>query len=209
MSTDPYVYPGTDVLRNKLDIRDADELARVEGRMATLALAELGVEPLAGVYDLDHYRAFHRFIFGDLYQWAGQLRTVAIAKQDLYALPQHIASYGAEVFGKLAAADWLRGRDRKGFLDGLTSVIGDVYALHPFREGNSRSLRALFTQLAGDAGYVLDWSRTDQTIRTDALFASMRGVEAPLRAILADITFEAGTSRRPAQENPDEPHRAS
>ena len=113
------------------------------------------------------------------------------------------------MFGKLAAADWLRGRDRKGFLDGLTSVIGDVYALHPFREGNSRSLRALFTQLAGDAGYVLDWSRTDQTIRTDALFASMRGVEAPLRAILADITFEAGTSRRPAQVNPDEPHRAS
>ncbi len=207
MSADPYVYPGTDVLRNKLDIRDADELARVEGRMAALALAELGVEPLAGVYDLDHYRAFHRFIFGDLYEWAGELRTVAIAKQDLYALPQHLASYGAEVFGKLAAADWLRGRDREGFLDGLMSAIGDVYALHPFREGNSRSLRALFTQLAGDAGYVLDWSRTDRTIRTDALFASMRGVEAPLRSVLADITFEAGTSRQPGQESADEPHR--
>ncbi len=83
--------------------------------MATLALAELGVEPLVGMYDLDHYRAFHRFIFGDLYQWAGQLRTVAIAKQDLYALPQHIASYGAEVFGNSPQRTGCLGATAKAF----------------------------------------------------------------------------------------------
>jgi cell filamentation protein len=51
---------------------------------------QLETRPLAGRYDLLHLQAFHRHIFGDVYPWAGQIRTVAIAKDDLFALPQHI-----------------------------------------------------------------------------------------------------------------------
>jgi cell filamentation protein len=75
---DPYVDPATGVLRNLRGIRDRDELAAVEREQSTAALYRLGVLRLPGRYDLDHLRAFHGAIFGNLYPWAGRLRTVAI-----------------------------------------------------------------------------------------------------------------------------------
>jgi integrase/recombinase XerD len=65
---------------------------------------------LPGRYDLAHLQAFHRLILGDVYDWAGERRTVSIAKGSVFCLPQHLESYGADIFGRLAAADWLRGR---------------------------------------------------------------------------------------------------
>lgn len=87
MADDPYVYPGTDVLRNHFGIRDADRLSLVEASITTARLALLGHRSLPGRYDLDHLRAFHRAIFSDVYSWAGELRSVAIAKDQLFALP--------------------------------------------------------------------------------------------------------------------------
>lgn len=86
---DPYVYPGTAVLRNYPGIRDPDELQARETRVVAFRSAKLAVEPLPGSYDLQHLQAFHRSLFGDLYPWAGQLRTVAIAKTQMFCLPQH------------------------------------------------------------------------------------------------------------------------
>ncbi len=75
---DPYTYPGTDILVNKLDIRDAAELARVEADLTTLRIAELIGKLQQAVFDRAHLRAVHRHIFQDLYAWAGELRTVDI-----------------------------------------------------------------------------------------------------------------------------------
>src|SRR5690348_12370516 len=96
--------------------------------------------PTPGHYDLDHLRAFHWTIFQDVYPWAGQLRTVLIVKAGAsFCLPHQIVETAAEVFGRLAAADHLRGRDRDGFLDGLVPLLAEINALHPFREGNGRT----------------------------------------------------------------------
>jgi hypothetical protein len=94
--------------------------------------------PLPGRYDLAHLQAFHRYILGDVYDWAGQLRTVSIAKGSVFCLPQHLESYAADVFGRLAAAERLRGLARDPFITGLAGFLADVNALHPFREGNGR-----------------------------------------------------------------------
>jgi cell filamentation protein len=75
---DPYTYPGTNILVNKLDIRDAAELARVEADLTTLRIAELIGKLQQAVFDRAHLRAVHRHIFQDLYAWAGELRTVDI-----------------------------------------------------------------------------------------------------------------------------------
>jgi cell filamentation protein len=80
MAKDPYVYPGTGVLRNNLAIHDQQELSQAEADMVRTALAVLTGRPLPGAYDLAHWQAFHRRIFGGLYPWAGELRTVQIAK---------------------------------------------------------------------------------------------------------------------------------
>jgi cell filamentation protein len=74
---DPYVYPGTQVLINKEDIRDAEELAVFERVMSAQRMSEQlpAVEISAA-----GYRALHRHLFQDVYEWAGEPRTVALAK---------------------------------------------------------------------------------------------------------------------------------
>ncbi|MGO4615695.1 hypothetical protein AB4305_15075 [Nocardia sp. 2YAB30] len=67
MTVDPYVDPESGVLCNRLEILDADLLRRVESDLSLAALADLGTRILPGSYDLDHLRAFHREIFGDLF----------------------------------------------------------------------------------------------------------------------------------------------
>lgn len=188
MSGDPYVYPGTSVLRNALDIRDPERLRAVEADLTALRAQRLAEHGLPGRYDLAHLRAFHRALFEGLYDWAGELRTVAIAKTDLFCLPQHLERYGAAIFNRLARARYLTGRDRQAFVEGLAEFLGDVNALHPFREGNGRAQRAFVGQLARDAGYDLHWERADPARNVEASIASMRGDPRALHELLHDIT---------------------
>lgn len=80
MAADPYVYPGTDVLRNLLDLRDAAALAEREAALSAIRVAQLERRFIPGDFDLAHLQATHRHIFGDIYPWAGELRTVRITK---------------------------------------------------------------------------------------------------------------------------------
>lgn len=188
MSDDPYVYPDTDVLRNMRDIRNGDELEEFEAHLTFLRGLQLASDLIAGEYDLAHLQAFHRYLFAGLYEWAGELRTVVLAKTDLFCLPEHIESYGTEIFGKLAEEDRLRGLDRELFIDRLAHYLGDVNALHPFRDGNGRAQRAFFAQLAADAGYRLDWQFVDPQRNTHVSMATMQGDEVPMRNLLDEIT---------------------
>lgn len=108
MTNDPYTDPATGTLVNLLGISSPEVLASVEADLSKAAIADLTTGELQGRYDLDHLRAFHREIFGDLCPWAGEIRTVAIAKTDPFCLPQHIESYAAQVFDALAKEGQLR-----------------------------------------------------------------------------------------------------
>ena len=79
------------MLRNRFGITDPDRLRVVEADLTAAALADLGTRILPGGYDLIHLRLFHAEIFGDLYPWAGEIRTVGIAKSDPFCLPQMLA----------------------------------------------------------------------------------------------------------------------
>lgn len=185
MSWDPYLDLASGVLRNRLGITDRAELASVEAELTGSRIVDLERSPLPGGYDLGHLQAFHWTIFGDVYTWAGQLRTVTIAKGGgLFCRPEHLQSSGAEIFGRLAAADHLRGLDREPFVDALTDLLADVNSLHPFREGNGRSQRAFLAQLARDAGHRLRWTGLDREQNIAASRAAHAGDPAPLRALL-------------------------
>ena len=80
--SDPYRDPQTGVLINTLGIMHARDLARAEYTIKHLRLAELGMTPIAGTFDLPHLEAIHRHLFSDIYAWAGQIRTVNVGKRD-------------------------------------------------------------------------------------------------------------------------------
>ena len=187
MTLDPYIEPGTGVLRNRLAISDPERLRTVEAGLTFAALAELGTRTLPGGHDLAHLCTFHREIFGDLYPWAGEIRVVGIARSDPFCLPHHIETYSAEVFGGLAKERCLRGLPRDGFLHRLTHYFAEVNAIHPFREGNGRTQRAFFRQLSREAGWPIDWSDLHPDANEAASRASLRGDNGPLRRLLEGL----------------------
>ena len=184
--TDPYVLPnGT--LKNLLGIEDATLLAAAEADITYIRLTELGERPVEGAYDLDHLCRFHARIFGDIYPWAGMLRTVDIAKHTPFCPVVHLQSYASEVFGRLRSANLLRGLGLQSFVTELTEFYGDINALHPFREGNGRAQRAFLQQLTLDAEYTLSWEHLDRGRNEEAAIKSFLGDNEPLRLMLAPL----------------------
>jgi cell filamentation protein len=184
---DPYADPVTGVLRNKLGLSAAGELETAEREITHAALIFLKESPVVPGYDLKHLCAVHRRIFGDIYDWAGQLRTVAIAKGSWFCLPQYIESAAAGIFRALHSESLLRGLSRDVFTERLTYYLGEVNAVHPFREGNGRAQRAFFEQLASDAGFILDWQHLDADRNIAASAAIMHGDPAPMQKMLNEL----------------------
>jgi cell filamentation protein len=181
---DPYTDPVTGILLNKLGLRTVGELESAEREITHAALILLRESPVRPTYDLPHLCAIHHRIFGDLYEWAGQVRTVAIAKGNLFCLPQYIESSSADIFRALHGENFLRGLARRTFIDRLTYYLGEVNAVHPFREGNGRTQRAFFEQLARDAGFTVNWQHLDAARNVEASAAIMRGDAEPMRKLL-------------------------
>jgi len=108
---DPYLYEGCHVLRNKLGIKDEDALNLAEVEFSCNAIHDLLTNPIRGDYDFAHMCRFHARIFGDVYDWAGQPRTVPIEKAEAvlgymtieYSPPQEIESAATKVLKRLSA----------------------------------------------------------------------------------------------------------
>ena len=184
MPEDPYSDPATGVLYNKLGLVTAADLEAAEREITHAALILLDESPVSPSYDPPHLREIHKRIFGDIYEWAGQIRTVAIAKGTVFCLPQYIASSAAVIFRELHDEDCLRGLRRDAFVGRLAYYLGEVNALHPFREGNGRAQRAFFGQVARDAGFTLAWQHLDPVRNVEASAAIMRGDPEPMREML-------------------------
>lgn len=188
---DPYAMPNG-VLRNKLGITDHQLLAAAEADITRARLVMLAERPLPGAYDLGHFQAFHAAIFGDIYPWAGELRTVNIAKRTPFCPARNLASYAGEIFGRLASSSHLRDLPRREFVIRLAALYGDLNVLHPFREGNGRTQRAFLTQLSTDASYDLNWSTLDPQRNEDASVKSFLGDNSLSEQMLDELVTTTG-----------------
>lgn len=134
---DPYCYEGTSVLKNRLDLRTQDELTEFEHAISS----QRAEEPLpTGNLDQQHYCALHRHLYQDVYDWAGELRTVRTSKGgNMFCYPEHMTAQLNKVFGEFVAAKQLRGLDADEFADQAAHFLAELNAVHPFREGNGRT----------------------------------------------------------------------
>ena len=187
---DPYVYPGTDVLRNKPGIRDAALLRAFEYEQTADRAAELVNKPITGKFDLDHLKAIHKHLFQDVYEWAGEIRTVNLRKDVVpFAQPAFIESSSRSLAADLAKENHLKGLDKPRFVERLAHHFTEFNMVHPFREGNGRATREFFGQLARNAGFELDQTRIDNA-KDQWNHASARGRAGdlePIKAILAEV----------------------
>ena len=198
---DPYLDPGTGLLRNKTGLTDQDALDRFEAERSEVRGLQLRQDPVPFTGDLHHLQTIHGHLFQDVYDWAGQLRTVDIRKPGGQPfLPVSLLGQGTDyAFAELRADEYLVGAGREEFVDRLAHHYDQVNHAHPFREGNGRTQRVFFTQVAQHAGYDLNWAAvTGERNDYASKVAADRGDNGPLRDMFADITVtrSAGRSSR-------------
>jgi len=184
---DTYCYPGTDVLRNKAEITNAEDLDAYEGELSTLRSIEILENPVAGQFNLAHLQCIHLALFQDVYDWAGKIRTVDISRgNSRFANVRFIESAANDIFNKLARENWLKGLDADALSKRLAHHLSEINALHPFREGNGRVQRIFISQLGQSAGYQLDYSDLEQEQIYQAMELAFNGDES----ILANLILE-------------------
>ena len=115
--------------------------------------------PIKGKFDFNHIKKIHVFLFGDIYEWAGKVRIVNISKGNQFCLCQYIDSQMEDVLNKLKKEKYLEGLDIVNMSKRLSYYLGEINAIHPFREGNGRTQRMFIQELSEYNGYRLDWSK--------------------------------------------------
>jgi cell filamentation protein len=182
---DPYTYENSTVLVNKLDLRDQAELDAFEAEIST-ARAQ---EPLPeGELDFAHLKSIHHHLFQDVYNWAGQSRTVRISKGgNPFCFPENIENQATKLFDDLQHADNLRNLDALTFASRAAHFLAELNAIHAFREGNGRSQFSFFALLAARAGHTLDFERLDPDEMLEAMIASFQGDERELAMLIKSL----------------------
>ena len=175
---------------------DEKEIARQEGALTWVRIGELDDDPVQGDFDAAHLREIHRRIFQDLPHYApGEYRPEAPAHIKARGLEAGVHRYyvhyahrskvdaGIEkVLSDFGGPDTLRNLDAETFSQRMSKLYADLDYLHPFREGNSRTLRAFTAQLARAAGYELNWGNTNvDAFSRDRLYIA-RDKEVTMRA---------------------------
>jgi cell filamentation protein len=160
---DPYAWSASEVLRNKWGITNGSDLSVLELSATRFRIDQLRGRPVKGKFDLKHLQAIHRHIFQDVYEWAGELRDGALSRGgNLFAQPDHIVSSAGRAFHALAMERHLKELPPDVFATRLAHHFAEINAIHPFREGNGRALQTFLEQLAGEAGYTLDFSKVER-----------------------------------------------
>jgi len=143
-----YCYPNSNVLINKLNIKDDIGLSNYEGRLVSMRAGQLDVNPIKGNLDFSHLKALHKQLFQDIYHWAGDIRTCNIAKTDLFCLAQYIDSYANDVFSKLKRNNYFLNMPYKETVQALVELFADINALHPFRERKWKNSKTIHSSVS-------------------------------------------------------------
>ena len=154
-------YEGTTCLINKLEIRDEKRLSEIEAQITFAKAVMLEESPIYDDFGFEHFKKIHQFLFCDLYEWAGQVRTVNISKKRTRFLDaDSIERVGEKCFSRVKGG-YFEGLPFDEFAKRIAEFYNDVNYIHPFREGNGRAQRIYFTQLIRHYGYDINFADVD------------------------------------------------
>lgn len=159
---DPYINQRTGILGNLVGASTLDELKQAEGELVGVRLLEIMANPpMLNDGSLAELKEIHRRLFQDVYAWAGLIRTVEIRKNtegSEFFLPSANIEMGLRwAQGELSKDSMLKGMSKREFVKRIAYHYDNYNFVHPFREGNGRCQRILWTLICHDAGYDLDW----------------------------------------------------
>lgn len=143
---DPYIYPNSHILINKLNIQDEQELVNVEAQLLIAGI--LDIHTIFDTLNFNNYtclQTIHQFLFEDLYNWAGELRTINIYKSErvlnglsvTYSDSSLIQSDLTAIFNWATTIDWTHRNPQ--LPSNFAKFMTDIWRVHPYREGNTRA----------------------------------------------------------------------
>ncbi len=206
---DPHSELGNSCPRNILGITDYDKLQPIETIFALKRARELESQGIIGKFDPPHLQAIHKYLFQDIFPWAGELRVVNISKgNSTFGPALHIAAALTDTFAKLNSESLLTNLPPKAFAARAAFYLGEINAIHPFREGNGRAQREFIRQLALHAGHPLSWSVqgtgfTQAEMVEASILSHTRGDNAPLAAIMERALYSTRNAARHFETQPD------
>lgn len=208
MSTkDPYVYEGTDILINKLDIRDSSKLEKAESDFAILGIAELRESNFA-IESIFDCLKIHEHLFSALYQWAGKPRSINIYKAEPilggksvdYVYASYIPTALQELQKEFALVEWNRLESNEK-VEKVCYFVSEFWHIHPFREGNTRTSAMVLYFLIKKAGLHvnLDFLSKNGKYFRNALVLSCLYSHSKSEYLLG-IVSDATTVKNPASQ---------
>lgn len=187
---DPYQYPDSQLLRNIPDIRNAAALEQFEHRATALRLEEMIAALATAPINLETWQTMHRILFQDVYPWAGQIRTVQLAKGGtVFAMPERIEAEARPIFDRLGRENFARLK-RDPLITKLAGSFGELNVLHPFREGNGRTQKLLFDEIVRRCGYAIHWEKMDVDALLQAVIAAYQKQEYTPLEHLFDLALQ-------------------
>lgn len=188
-----YCYRDTDVLRNKLNLRDRATLALVERDLVSARQNQLLLTPISGKFSPAHLCRIHRYLFGDIYPFAGRYRYEDIAKGATRFLSyREIPGKLAFLLHELQTEQYLVGSELDALAKRASFYFAELNYIHPFREGNGRAIREFMRLLFLKNGYAVDWGAVPVDTFLDAMIESVYDPQ-PLASVLMHCL-----SQRPA-----------
>jgi cell filamentation protein len=169
-----YCYEGVEVYKNKLNIRDNELLSKIETDLTSNRLLEMSEKPIKGRFGVTHFLKIHKYIFQDIFSFAGKIREEDIHKGNTFFCKcNHIKSVLNDFFLKLKSEEYLENCDEKDIVSRLSYYMSELNMIHPFREGNGRTIREFIRILALKNGYIINWEHVDSKMLLDAIIQSV------------------------------------
>jgi cell filamentation protein len=191
---DPYIDPTIGIFRNLLGISTQEELDNAEANITSVEIAALTGEDMPILlnehFDTSLLKEIHQQLFGTIYDWAGKLRTVELSKGSTRFAPvDYLINSLDTCMQQLADENLLVNLDHDTCIERLAFYYGELIVIHPFREGNGRTIRTFLAQLADNANWYIAWDKMSPQDNIQASIAAYHGNEAPLQAMLKAMVF--------------------
>jgi cell filamentation protein len=175
-----FTIPGTGVLRNKFGITDSTALLKATTDSTVLRLAELHASPIRGGFDSAHLQAIHHHLYQDLYDWAGELRSIDAGNVPASQVEKSLNS----VLDRLSRENHLKGMSAEEWAGSASAYLYDLGTIQPFLAGNEVALQEFAVELARKNNMGLNWDATPGIASGSMALLSQTEQSANLRRLI-------------------------
>ena len=185
-----YCYPDSSTLKNRFGILDAAQLKKLESDISVVRQNDMLEHPIDGRFTPNHLCRIHRYMFGDIYPFAGHYRREDIMKgQTRFLDHREISQKLSSLLNELKAESYLLGTEQSDFIARAAYYFAELNYIHPFREGNGRSTREFMRLLFLKNGYEVSWNAVSHDRLMEVMEASVFDT-TPLESTLSHCLKE-------------------